>query len=74
MFLRRLEELRIENGKTQRQIADIISCELETYRRYETGSAKIPVRKLIVLTDYYQTSMDYILNVTDTKKPHPRNK
>ena len=65
MFFQRLEDLRIDNDKTQQQIADILNCKREVYRRYEKGIREIPVWAIIKLADYYKTSTDYILGRTD---------
>ena len=43
MFFPRLEELRHDHDKTQAEIAHIIRCQREVYRRYEKGTRQIPV-------------------------------
>ena len=65
MFFQRLEDLRTDRDKTQKEIADVLSCNREVYRRYEKGIREIPVWAVIKLADYYQTSVDYILGRTD---------
>ena len=42
----------------------------EVYRRYERGVHEIPVWAVIKLAKYYQTSTDYILGLTDIRKPN----
>ena len=44
------------------------------YSYYEIGRRDIPTDVLIRLACYYQTSIDYLLGVTDTKDPYPRSK
>ncbi len=66
MYFKRLEDLRIDADKTQKEIAQILSCEREVYRRYEKGIYEIPVWALIKLSDFYNVSTDYILGLTDT--------
>lgn len=66
MYFKRLEDLRIDADKTQKEIAQILSCEREVYRRYEKGIYEIPVWALIKLSDFYGVSTDYILGLTDT--------
>lgn len=66
MYFKRLEDLRIDADKTQKEIAQILSCEREVYRRYKKGIYEIPVWALIKLSDFYNVSTDYILGLTDT--------
>lgn len=68
MRFQRLEDLRIDADKTQEEIANILDCKREVYRRYEKGVYEIPVWALIKLSEYYQVSTDYILGLTDEKK------
>lgn len=70
----RLENLRIDNDKTQAEIAKYLGCQREVYRRYEKGTRQIPVDFLIKLSEYYQVSIDYIVGMTNVKKPYPRVK
>jgi len=74
MFLQRLEDLRRDSDKTQEEIADVLHCQREVYRRYEKGIYELPVWALIELAKYYKTSADYILGLTDEMKPYPKRK
>ena len=69
MYFQRLEDLRIDADKTQEQIAEVLNCQREVYRRYEKGIYELPVWALIKLAEYYQVSTDYILGLTDRKNP-----
>lgn len=70
MFFQRLADLRIDSDKTQQEIADLLDCKREVYRRYEKGIHEIPVWALIKLAQYYNTSTDYILGLTNEIKPY----
>ena len=70
IFFQRLEDLRIDADKTQEEIAKVLNCRREVYRRYEKGIFEIPVWALIRLADYYNTSTDYILGRTDEIRPY----
>lgn len=61
MFFQRLEDLRIDHDLTQQDVADILGCKREVYRRYEKGTRTIPIDFLIKLADYYKVSIDYIV-------------
>ena len=65
MYFRRLEDLRIDADKTQQEVADYLNCKREVYSRYEKGIYELPVWALIKLAEYYHTSTDYILGLTD---------
>ena len=65
MYIRRLSDLRIDHDLTQQQVADILGCKREVYRRYEKGTRTIPVDFLIKLAEYYGVSVDYLLGIID---------
>ncbi len=71
MQFQRLEDLRIDKDKTQAEIAEVLTCKREVYRRYEKGIREIPVWALIQLAKYYNTSTDYILGLTNRREPYP---
>lgn len=71
MLLQRLEDLRVDADKTQKDIADVLGCQREVYRRYEKGVHDVPLWALIKLANYYNTSTDYILGLTDERKRYP---
>ena len=70
MFFQRIEDLRVDKDKTQQEIADILNCNREVYRRYEKGIREIPTWAVIKLAAYYKTSTDYILGQTDNPIPY----
>lgn len=74
MQFQRLEDLRIDNDKTQAEIAEYLGCQREVYRRYEKGTRQIPVDFLIRLAAFYNVSTDYLLGLTNRKTPYPRIK
>ena len=74
MFFKRIENLRIDNDKTQEEIASLLNCKREVYRRYEKGIHEIPVWAVIKLAAYYKTSVDYLLGLTDNRAPYERKK
>ena len=58
MYFERIEHLRSDNDLTQQQIADILECNREVYRRYEKGIREIPVWALIRLARHHRVSVD----------------
>ncbi len=61
MQFQRIEDLRVDHDLTQQQVADILGCQREVYRRYEKGTRTIPVEFLIKLADHYRVSIDYLV-------------
>ena len=72
MHFPRIEDLRNDADKTQQEIADVLGCQREVYRRYEKGAYDIPLWALIRLAEYYQTSTDYILGLTNVRQAYPK--
>lgn len=67
MFFQKIEDLRVDHDKTQAEIAEILHCSREVYRRYEKGIREIPIWAVIRLADYYGVSVDYLLGRTRSK-------
>ena len=44
------------------------------YSKYETGENDIPTEILIRLAEIHGTSVDYILGLTDQRRPYPRKR
>lgn len=68
----RIRDLREDQDLNQADIAKLLSVTQTTYSRYETGVLDIPSQSLIKLAQYYSTSIDYLLELTDMKKPYPK--
>ena len=66
MFFRRLRDLREDADKTQADIASYLGIQQTVYSRYARGFQTIPLEHLIKLADYYQVSLDYITERTDS--------
>ncbi len=68
----RIRDMREDNDLTQEQVADYLHIRQSTYSQYENERRQIPLSALIQLADYYETSTDYLLELTDERKPYPR--
>ncbi|WP_448920721.1 helix-turn-helix domain-containing protein [Eubacterium sp.] len=64
---RRIKDLREDNDKTQKELAEYLGMKQPQYYRYENGLRDIPTDILIKLSKYYKVSVDYILGLTDEK-------
>ena len=65
----RIRDLREDHDLTQEYIANNLCIKQATYSRYESGAINIPVDILIQLAQFYQTSVDYLLGLTNSPKP-----
>lgn len=72
MYLRRLKDLREDNDQKQSTIAELLNITRQQYSLYETGKRDIPAKYLSVLAKFYNTSTDYILELTDETKSYKR--
>lgn len=61
----RLKELRIKRGITQQRLAIELNLNQNSISRYESGIREADYRTLILLADYFQVSIDYLLERTD---------
>ena len=68
----RLRELREDHDISQTYLAKLLDMSQTGYSKYETGENDIPTNILIKLSKIYKTSIDYLLNQTDEKKPYKR--
>ncbi len=69
----RLRDLREDKDMSQSAMAKLLKCSQQTYSRYESHTTEIPLESLLFLAEYYDTSTDYLLGITDQIKPYPRS-
>lgn len=71
---RRIRNLREDADLTQKQMGEILNCSQRIYSNYECGDVDIPTSVLIKLAKFHKTSIDYLLELTDEKRPYSRKK
>ena len=69
----RIRDLREDHDLTQTKLANLIGMSQTGYSKYETGENDVPTSILIKLALLYNTSIDYILGLTNEKKPYRSN-
>ena len=69
----RLRDLREDRDLTQQEIASHLNIRQNTYSQYENGVRQIPIDCLIKIALYFDTSVDYVIGLTDTIAPYPRS-
>lgn len=70
----RLRDLREDHDLTQAALAQYLHIRQNTYSQYETEQRQLPLEVLIKLALFYNTSTDYILELTNVTTPYPRTK
>ena len=64
----RIRELRRDNDLSQADLAKYLSCTQVCYSNYELGKREIPTSVLIQLAKFYNTSTDYLLDLTNRRQ------
>lgn len=72
MLKDRLKQLRIEKGKTQKEMAKDLGTTDVSIGRYEAGTREPKTDILNALADYFDVTTDYLLGRTDERKPKER--
>ena len=65
MKFKRIKDLREDHDKFQKDIAQLLGISQQYYSEYEKGNRTIPINHLISLAKYYNTSIDYIVGLSD---------
>ena len=66
----RIRDLREDADLTQREIADYLLCDQSLYSKYEREEREVPLAILVKLAQYYHTSIDYLVGLTDERTPY----
>ena len=70
----RIKDIREDKDLTQKAIATILGIQQNSYSQIENGTNNIQIDHLIKLANFYNTSTDYLLGLTNEIKPYPRIK
>ncbi|MCL2748354.1 MAG: helix-turn-helix domain-containing protein [Oscillospiraceae bacterium] len=68
----RIRNLRVDADLTQETVAQVLDIKQNTYSQYELGVLRYPIEALIRLALFYNTSIDYLVGLTDEPKPYER--
>lgn len=74
MVYQRIRDLREDSDMTQQAMADKLYINRRTYSSYEVGVRTPSPEILGKIADVFGTSVDYLMNRTDEKKPYQRKK
>ena len=65
---KRIKELRVEKGESQIKVSTILGIEQSYYSKLELGKHEISIKDLIRIAEYFNVSVDYILERTNKKE------
>lgn len=68
----RIKDLREDKDMLQRDVAGLLNISQTNYSKYELGKINIPINTLKKLALIFDTSIDYLLGLTNERKPYPR--
>lgn len=69
-FYENLRVIREDRGYTQKQIAEVLETTQQYYSDYENGKREIPIRIYIILSRFYNVSIDYLAGEIDSPIPY----
>ena len=73
-MMEHLRALREDKDLKQKDMAELLNIHQTTYSDYELGRLNVPVSTLKQLATFFNTSVDYILDMTDVREAYPRKK
>ena len=73
MKFKRVRDLREDNDKFQKDIANYLGISQQYYSEYENGNRTLTIEHLIKLAKFYGTSVDYLVELTDEIKPYKQH-
>lgn len=68
----KLKELRLEKGYTQIKMQQLTGIDQSDYSKLENGKRFFTIEQLKRIAIILDTSADYLLDLTDEKKPYKR--
>lgn len=75
MYMRlRIRDMREDRDLSQQTIANLLLCDQSLYSKFERQERPIPLEYVIRLAEFYGTSVDYLVGLTDQSTPYPKSK
>jgi transcriptional regulator with XRE-family HTH domain len=70
----RIKDIREDREMKQKDVAEFLNISQTNYSKYELGKINIPIETLKKMSILFDTSIDYLLGLTNEVKPYPRAK
>lgn len=68
----RIKDIHNDCGLSQSHVAGELGVAQNTMSQYETGERNIPNEAIIKIAIIYKTSINYLLGLTDEKRPYTK--
>lgn len=72
--MKNIKLIRVIHDYTQLKVHIDTGISQSTLSKYETGEATPTVDNLLILANYYGTSLDFLMDLTDERKPYPQKR
>ncbi|SCJ72212.1 HTH-type transcriptional regulator immR [uncultured Flavonifractor sp.] len=69
IFSQRMRELRKQTGQPQKVLAELLDVSVNQISEMEKGTRMTTLEKLAVICQHYNVSADYLLGLTDERRP-----
>lgn len=70
----RIRDLREDADMTQKEVAEYLNGNQSNYSKTERGLRPLSLDDAVLLAQLYKTSVDYLIGLTDVKKPYPKSR
>ena len=72
--MKNIKLIRVVKDYTQIKVQMDTGISQSTLSKYECGELIPTAENLLILAKYYNTSLDYLMDLTDEVKPYPQKK
>lgn len=69
--MKNIKLIRVTKDYTQLKVQMDTGISQSTLSKYENGELLPTTDNLVILAKYYKTSLDYLMDLTDERKPYP---
>lgn len=69
--MKNIKLIRVTKDYTQLKVQMDTGISQSTLSKYECGELLLTTENLLILADYYKTSLDFLMDLTNEKTPYP---
>lgn len=69
--MKNIKLIRVTKDYTQLKVQMDTGISQSTLSKYESGDVLPTAENLLILAAYYKTSVDFLMDLTDERKPYP---
>lgn len=68
-MIKNLKQLRMQRGISQQKLGEYLGISQQSINKYENHSIEPDIHTLMLLADFFQTSVDYLIGHTEISHP-----